>query len=178
MARPYWLTEGVPCYLGQVTNEFLAQNDNNLEKPLMVFHHHHHHHHHHHPIEKLGCNSHGAIFIMMMRPPSVLKKDWNVSLYDLYIMFADTASFTMWVIILWIIIEVWTKWPQFRREHFQMHFLKIIFVIWFQFHWRLFQRVQLSISQFWFRPSLSSEQAATDYTGPCDDYFFYPKWCH
>ena len=45
-----------------------------------------------------------------------------------------------------------TKQPPFRRRSYQMHFHEWKnFVFWFEFHWSLFLRVQLTISQHWFR---------------------------
>ena len=42
----------------------------------------------------------------------------------------------------------WTKWTPFRRQYFQMHFCESF---WFKFHWSLFPRFQLTITQHWFR---------------------------
>ena len=44
------------------------------------------------------------------------------------------------------------KWPPSRRQYFQMHFAWMnTFVFWFEFHWSLFPRVQLTVSQNWIR---------------------------
>ena len=41
------------------------------------------------------------------------------------------------------------------------------FVFWFEFHWRLFLRVQLTISQHWFRWWLGAEQVKSHYLNQC-----------
>ena len=41
---------------------------------------------------------------------------------------------------------------QFGKRHFQMYFLEMkIYEFWLIFHWNLFPRVELTISQHWFR---------------------------
>ena len=56
----------------------------------------------------------------------------------------------------------WKKWLPFCSQHIQMHF-----VFWFEFHWSLFPRVQLTMSQHWFRKWLGAEQAASHYLNQC-----------
>ena len=53
----------------------------------------------------------------------------------------------------WIIkSHLLTKWPPFRRRYFQTHFCEqFFFVFRFKFHISLFLRVQLTITQHWFR---------------------------
>ena len=41
------------------------------------------------------------------------------------------------------------------------------FVFWFEFHWSLFLRVQLTISQHWFRKWLGADQATSHYLKQC-----------
>ena len=49
-------------------------------------------------------------------------------------------------------IEAETKWPTFRRRHFQNAFSWMkIDQFWLIFHWSLFLRVELTIFQHWFR---------------------------
>ena len=56
-------------------------------------------------------------------------------------------------------IKIWgeyvyeTKWPPFPRRHFQMHFLdwKICIMIFIIISLKFVLRVQLTISQHWFR---------------------------
>ena len=46
----------------------------------------------------------------------------------------------------------WTKWPPFCRRYIQMHFREWkVWVFLSKFQWSLFLRVQLIISQYWFR---------------------------
>ena len=50
------------------------------------------------------------------------------------------------------LIFTWTKWPPFPRRYFQMHFREWkVFISWLKFHWSLFLRGQLTITQQWFR---------------------------
>ena len=53
----------------------------------------------------------------------------------------------------------WTKWTPFRRRYFQTHFieLKVLYFFVSKFHWSLFLRVQLTITQHWFREWLGAE---------------------
>ena len=41
------------------------------------------------------------------------------------------------------------------------------FVLWLKFHWSLFLRVKLAITQHWFRLWLGAEQAASHYLNQC-----------
>ena len=41
------------------------------------------------------------------------------------------------------------------------------FIFWFEFHWCLFIRVQLTISQHWFRQWLDAEQVTSHYLNQC-----------
>ena len=47
----------------------------------------------------------------------------------------------------------WTKWPPCWQTIFSDVFFlwMTIFVFWLKFHWSLFQEVQLTITQHWFR---------------------------
>ena len=62
-------------------------------------------------------------------------------------------------------MEAKTTGPHFfLRRHFQTHFLerkKYEFQL--KFHWSLFLRVQLTISEPWFRQWLGAEQATSHY---------------
>ena len=52
----------------------------------------------------------------------------------------------------------WTKWPSFRRRHIQTHFPWMKkFEFWLKFHWSLFPRVQLTITQHLFRSWLGTK---------------------
>ena len=42
-----------------------------------------------------------------------------------------------------------------------------IFVFWFKFHWSLFVKLQLTISEHWFRYWLGAEQATSHYLNQC-----------
>ena len=59
-------------------------------------------------------------------------------------------------------ISPWMKWPPFCRWHCHMYFMKgRLFP--FEFHWRLFPRVQWPISQHCFRWWLGTEQVTFHY---------------
>ena len=61
-------------------------------------------------------------------------------------------------------IEAAKKWPPFSRPHFQMHFREWkIYRFRVRFQWNLFPRVQLTISQHWFRWWLGAGQATSHY---------------
>ena len=49
-------------------------------------------------------------------------------------------------------ISPWTKWPPFWQTTFWNAFSWMkSFVFWIEFHWSVFLRVQLTITQHWFR---------------------------
>ena len=56
-------------------------------------------------------------------------------------------------------ISPWTKWPPFRRRYFEINLFSGMksFIFWLKFHLSLFLRVQLTISQHWFRYWLGAE---------------------
>ena len=58
-------------------------------------------------------------------------------------------------------IETETKWLPFCRQHFQIHYE--MFELRLEFHWSFFLRVQLTISQHWFRYCFNPEQATSHY---------------
>ena len=61
---------------------------------------------------------------------------------------------SIWAKMNWLLLThpTLTKWTQFRRRHFQMHFQEFKVVsFWFEFQWSLFLRAQLSKSNDWFR---------------------------
>ena len=55
----------------------------------------------------------------------------------------------------------------FADDIFQRNFVNDTFCIWFEFHWSLFIRVQLTISQHWFRWWLGADQATSLYLNQC-----------
>ena len=58
-------------------------------------------------------------------------------------------------------LSPWTKWPPFRRRYIRTNFHEWDFCISIRIHWRLIRRIQLSISQHWFRQRLGAEQATS-----------------
>ena len=44
-------------------------------------------------------------------------------------------------------IQAGTKWPPFRRHHFQMHMFE--WKCWLKFHWNMIPRAQLTIFRHW-----------------------------
>ena len=60
------------------------------------------------------------------------------------------------------------KWPLFRRRIFSVAFSWMkSFVFLLKCHWRLFLRVQLTITQPWFRKWLGAEYATSHYLKHC-----------
>ena len=84
-------------------------------------------------------------------------------------------SFELWhnwdaraVIVTGYLISPWTKRPPFHRRYFQMHFSWMkSFVFWLKFHGKLFLRIQLTITKYWFRWWLGAEYAASHYLNQC-----------
>ena len=65
-------------------------------------------------------------------------------------------------------MEAETRWPSFLQTTFSNAFSWMkSFVFWFEFHWSLFLKVQLTISQCWFRWWLGAEQATSHYLNQC-----------
>ena len=58
-------------------------------------------------------------------------------------------------------------WYENYRRHFSNLSSMKVFVFQLQFHWSLFPRVQLIISQHWFRQWLGTEQARNHYPNQC-----------
>ena len=49
------------------------------------------------------------------------------------------------------------------RQHFHMHFMRKILIFCFKFHSCMFLRIQLTISQHWFRLGFGTKQTTTCY---------------
>ena len=90
----------------------------------------------------LNDSLNGKFYETSMMPNMEVSEDFHRVTWDELL---PGASF-----IISFIISPGTKWPPFRRRHFQMHWMKSL-VFWFEFHWSLFLRVQLTIREHWFR---------------------------
>ena len=133
---------------------------------------HHHYHHHYY------CDTDMLKNYQMCSQRIFYKKLWFPSLVSAVKYCINFIEFKFGSVSVYLSDEYFCS---ILLTHFPLHKMAAIsqttfshafswiksFVFWFKFHWSLFLRVQLTISQHWFRQWLGVDQATNHYLNQC-----------